>query len=179
MKNKIIIISFLLLSFCSFAQDWKLDFKEAQKNSAEKDLPIILVFQGSDWCAPCIKLDRNVWSTTEFKNYAENHFVMLQADFPKRSKNALPKDQQAKNDQLAEKYNPNGYFPFVVILDKTGKVLGQTGYKNMSPKEYIDHLNSFLKNAEKTVSLHLSKYWCSSLFATNIQANAQINGQPF
>ena len=70
---------------------------------------------------------------------------MLQADFPKRSKNALPKDQQAKNDQLAEKYNPNGYFPFVVILDKTGKVLGQTGYKNMSSKEYIDHLNSFLK----------------------------------
>ena len=40
MKNNIIIISFLLLGFCSFAQDWKLDFKEAQKNSAEKELPI-------------------------------------------------------------------------------------------------------------------------------------------
>jgi len=145
MKKNILLLGLLLFSTIGFSQDWKLDFKEAQKNSAEKDLPIILVFQGSDWCAPCIKLDRNVWSTTKFKNYAENHFVMLQADFPKRSKNALPKDQQAKNDQLAEKYNPNGYFPFVVILDKTGKVLGQTGYKNMSPKEYIDHLNSFLK----------------------------------
>ena len=145
MKKNILLLGLLLFSTIGFSQDWKLDFNEAKTIASEKDQPIILVFQGSDWCGPCIKLDRNIWCSDEFKNYAKDHFVMLQADFPKRSKNALPEEQQEKNNKLAEKYNPNGYFPFVVILDQDGKVLGQTGYKNMSPKEYIAHLNSFLK----------------------------------
>ena len=108
-------------------------------------MPIILVFQGSDWCAPCIKLDRDVWTTEEFKAYAKNHYVMLQADFPRRKSNALPEEQLNKNKVLAEKYNRNGVFPFVVVMNAKGKVLGETSYKKLSPKEYINELNAFLK----------------------------------
>ena len=68
---------------------------------------------------------------------------MLKADFPKKKANKLSKEQQDKNDLLAEKYNQNGYFPLVVVLDKTGKVLGTTGYKNITPAEYIKLLSSF------------------------------------
>ena len=44
---------------------------------------------------------------------------MLKADFPRKKKNLLPKPQQKNNNKLAEKYNSNGHFPFVVVLDKT------------------------------------------------------------
>lgn len=144
MKKILALISFLfLISFSSTAQNWLTDLNEAKKIASEKNQEIILVFQGSDWCAPCIKLDTEIWSTQEFIDYSKEHFVMLKADFPRKSKNKLDETQQEKNNQLAEKYNTNGYFPYVVILDKNGKVKGSTSYKNVSPLEYIKILNSF------------------------------------
>ena len=125
------------------AQTWQTDLSTAEKIAHKENKEILLVFQGSDWCAPCIKLDREIWSTEEFKSYAKDHYVLLKADFPKRSKNALSEEQQKKNNKLAETYNQKGYFPFVVLLDPDGKVLGETGYKNMSPQEYIKLLDSF------------------------------------
>lgn len=65
------------------AQEWQTDFTKAKEIAAKESKPIILVFQGSDWCAPCIKLDREVWSTETFKKYAAAHYVMLQTDFAK------------------------------------------------------------------------------------------------
>ncbi len=143
--KKIVTISFLLfLTISSInAQEWLTDIEEAKKAAEEKKQNIILVFQGSDWCAPCIKLDKEVWSTEEFKNYAKEHFVMLQADFPRRKKNKLDSPQQEKNNKLAEKYNKQGFFPHVVILSEKGNVLGRTGYKKISPTAYIKILNSF------------------------------------
>jgi len=144
MKNhQFTILFFLIGIFASNAQEWQKDYNLASQEASEKIRPIILVFQGSDWCAPCIKLDREVFQTETFQLYAKDHFVMLQADFPKKRKNALPEDQQKKNNALAEKYNPRGIFPFVVILNSEGKVLGETGYMKASPSQYILHLESF------------------------------------
>lgn len=146
MKKTFFIFSVLLFSISLLsAQEWQTDFKTAEKLASEENRPIILVFQGSDWCAPCIKLDREIWSSDKFKNYAKDHFVMLQADFPRKKMNALPDEQQQKNNQLAEKYNKQGYFPFVVVLDKEGNVLGEAGYEKTTPTAYIDKLESFVK----------------------------------
>ncbi len=139
--------SFLLLllffAVAVNAQNWQTDIDEAKAMASAENKKIVLVFQGSDWCAPCIKLEREIWSSDEFKKYAEKHFVMLKADFPRRKKNQLSEEQQKKNNKLAEKYNLHGYFPFVVVLDKDGNILGTTGYKKMSPEEYIKLLSSF------------------------------------
>ena len=143
MKNLTIIVFLIISNIPIPAQQWLTNFDQAKKLASEKDQHIILVFQGSDWCAPCIKLDRAVWSTEEFQQYAGSHFVMLQADFPRKKVNQLPEDLQIHNGKLAEKYNQEGHFPLVVVLDKNGKVLGTTGYQNVSVKEYIKILESF------------------------------------
>lgn len=145
MKKIVLLFAAILFSITLSAQEWQTDFETAKELSSEENRPIILVFQGSDWCAPCIKLDREIWSTDEFKAYAKDNLVMLQADFPRKKKNALPDEQQQKNNQLAEKYNNKGYFPFVVVLDKEGKVLGEAGYEKTSPEAYIEKLESFAK----------------------------------
>ncbi|MCH9661617.1 MAG: thioredoxin family protein [Bacteroidetes bacterium] len=140
-----ILVTLLFIFGTSIAQtqDWETNFDKALTQANSNDQPIILVFKGSDWCAPCIKLDQQVFETDTFKLYAKDHFVMLEADFPRRKKNALTPAQQEHNNHLAEKYNPNGIFPFVVIIDKTGKVMGETGYFKSTPSEYILHLESF------------------------------------
>tara|TARA_R110000850_G_scaffold21650_1_gene63523 strand:+ start:752 stop:1189 length:438 start_codon:yes stop_codon:yes gene_type:complete len=145
MKKIILLVAVIFFSFKLSAQEWQTDFETAKQISSEENRPIVLVFQGSDWCAPCIKLDREIWSSEEFKAYAKDHFVMLQADFPRKKKNSLPDVQQQKNNQLAEKYNKQGYFPFVVILDNEGNVLGEAGYEKTTPAAYIEKLESFVK----------------------------------
>ena len=112
----------------------------AKELALKHEKNIILVFQGSDWCAPCIKLDREVWSTKEFQQLAKDRFVMLKADFPRKKGNKLPEEQEARNKALAAKYNPKGYFPYVVVLDATGKVLGQAGYEKTGPKSLFQQI---------------------------------------
>jgi len=144
MKTKYIIsIIFLFFLNTSMAQVWHTDIDKARKISKETNRNIIIVFQGSDWCAPCIKLHRDIWESTEFKNYAKEHFVLVKADFPRRKKNKLSQELENKNKLLAEKYNKHGYFPYIVILDTKGQKLGATSYKKISPKEYIKLLSSF------------------------------------
>jgi len=139
-----IIITLGVVTITSIqAQNWQTDIDQAKVLAAKENRKIVLVFQGSDWCASCIKLEREIWSTEEFNDYAKDHFIMLQADFPRKKNNQLSVDLQEHNNKLAERYNKNGYFPFVLVLDKEGRVLGETGYKKMSPSEYIKLLESF------------------------------------
>lgn len=142
MKTIFIGILFFVVGVAN-AQTWSNDLEEAKTQAQKENKEILLVFQGSDWCAPCIKLDREIWTSSEFKNYAKEHYVLVKADFPRRAKNQLSPEQQEKNNKLAEKFNQRGYFPLVVVMDEDGNVIGKTGYKKISPKEYIALLNSF------------------------------------
>lgn len=143
MKSKLLIVFFMVFSASLFSQDWVFNFDKAKAIAKKENKTIIMVFQGSDWCAPCIKLDKEIWQTETFKSYVKDHFVMLKLDFPKRKKNALDAEQEKHNNALAEKYNKNGYFPYVVVLDSKGNQLGSTGYKKITPKDYIALLESF------------------------------------
>ena len=146
MKKIILTLTLILVSVITVtAQNWQTDFTVAKDIATKDHKPIILVFQGSDWCGPCIKLDHEIWSTDTFKTYANKNYVMLQADFPKRKKNALPEAQTIANAKLAETYNKNGIFPFVVVLNSKGEMLGETSYKKTTPENYIKEINAFTK----------------------------------
>ncbi len=128
-----------------FSQAWLTNFDKAKEAAAQQERNIVLVFSGSDWCGPCIKLDRNIWQSKDFIDFSSEHFVLLKADFPKSSKNKLAKEQLVHNEQLAATYNKQGFFPLVLVLNREGKVLGATGYKDVAPADYIKILTSFEK----------------------------------
>jgi thioredoxin-related protein len=135
----------LFVSTFTFGQSWKANFEEAKAMAVQEDKNILLVFSGSDWCAPCIKLDKVVWQSEDFKKEAEKNWIIYKADFPKKRTNQLTPELTEANKKLAEKYNKNGSFPLVVLLDKSGKVIGMTGFKNVSAIEYVKLLHSFEK----------------------------------
>lgn len=145
MKNIFTFSLLVLFSLSSFAQEWKTNFEEAKKEATNNNKNILLVFQGSDWCGPCIKLDKEVWSTLEFQNLSKNHFVMLKADFPRKKANKLSESLTIQNRKLAEKYNKEGFFPLVVVLSKEGNVLGKMGYEKTNPTAYFKKLTDFEK----------------------------------
>ncbi|WP_179955120.1 thioredoxin family protein [Maribacter luteus] len=127
------------------AQDWQADYAHAVSISQKENKPIVLVFSGSDWCAPCIKLERDIWQSQEFIKYSKENYVLYRADFPRKKSNQLPPEMAQQNSKLAETFNRNGYFPLVVVLNPYEEVLGTTGYKKISPDQYISMLNSFIK----------------------------------
>lgn len=144
MKRFILIIFLIINSFLQ-AQNWQTNFEQAKSIAVKENKNIILVFSGSDWCAPCMKLEKSIWMSEEFKAEAEKNWVTYKADFPKKKANQLAPELTEQNKVLAEKYNKGGSFPLVVLLDKNGKVLGMTGFKNVSPAEYIAMIKKFEK----------------------------------
>jgi thioredoxin-related protein len=142
MKNLLIIL-FFVLSYSAFGQTWLTNFDEAKQLSAANNQNIVLVFKGSDWCAPCIKLDKEILSTDVFQKLAQNHFIMMEADFPRKKTNKLSTELTAHNAKLAELYNNQGYFPLVVLLNSKGEVLGKLGYEKTSVSDYFKKLTAF------------------------------------
>ncbi|OUD36936.1 thioredoxin family protein [Flavobacterium sp. FPG59] len=141
--KKSIIFLFLMIGTIGFSQSWKTSFTEAKAQAAAENKNILLVFSGSDWCAPCIKLDKTIWQSEEFKSESAQKWVIYKADFPKKKANLLPLELTESNKKLAEQYNKAGNFPLVLLLNPSGSVLGISGYKNMSPQEYIQLIHSF------------------------------------
>ncbi|MBT8301445.1 MAG: thioredoxin family protein [Maribacter sp.] len=143
--KKLTFIMALLCTVLGSAQNWESSFEEALSISQGNNKPIVLVFAGSDWCAPCIKMERDIWQSKAFVSYSNEHYVLYKADFPRKKANKLPLEIKEQNKKLAELYNPKGHFPLVAVLNSKAEVLGNTGFKKLSPDQYISLLNSFVK----------------------------------
>ena len=142
------ILFFLLFGLIQmgFSQDWKADYNDAMALAKTETKPVILVFSGSDWCGPCIRFKKTILDTETFLDYASENYVLYNADFPRKKKNLLPAEKTNMNKSLAERYNPKGYFPLVVVLDAKESILGKTGFdRRKTPQDYIDLLNGYLK----------------------------------
>lgn len=123
---------------------WHLNLEEAQAIAQEQDLPILIVFSGSDWCRPCMKLESELFSTDDFEAFAHTNLVLLKVDFPRSRKRSLSPEQQAYNGKLAEQFNPSGLFPFLVLISSDGKTLDQIGYLDPEPSSYINRWQTHL-----------------------------------
>ena len=113
----------LVFVFTTSGTTWLTDLGKAKEQAKKEHKFILLNFSGSDWCIPCIKLHDEVFNSEGFTAYANENLVLVNADFPRKSKNKLSKDQQKINDALADRYNPQGSFPYTLLLDEDGNKL--------------------------------------------------------
>ncbi len=103
---------------------------------------VLLDFTGSDWCGWCIKLDREVFSKPEFKDYATKNLVLVTIDFPRAKAQAGSLKKQ--NEELASQYGIQG-FPTIVVLNGAGKKVGELGYMEGGPSAFIAELEKLRK----------------------------------
>ena len=143
--KKIAFIIVLMFSFYGFSQDFKPTYEKALAAAEEQKKPLIVMFTGSDWCPPCIRLDKKVLKSEAFISYSKENYILYRADFPKKKENKLSEKRVDENAKLAEKYNPKGHFPLVVVLDSKENILGKMSYKRQKSLEYISLINTFVK----------------------------------
>ena len=125
------------LSFSADAE-WMTDFEAAKAKAKAEKKVLLLDFTGSDWCGWCIKLDKEVFSTSEFKSYAKDNLVLVEVDFPHNKRQT--KKLQEQNEKLQTEHKVQGY-PTIIVLNAEGKKVGQLGYQQGGPKAFIAELD--------------------------------------
>jgi thioredoxin-related protein len=147
--KRISTLLFLLIVLQSYSQDSFLKYTEIFEEAHQESKPILMIFSGSDWCKPCIKLKKEILLTPSFNNVSKD-FIYLYLDFPYKKKNRLSKEKTKRNEQLAERYNPSGQFPFVVVVESSGEELGIISLEmNMKTETFIEQLQKTLPGYEK------------------------------
>jgi len=120
---KTLFLALFVPIFFTGQSSWLNDMQQAKELAKSKHEFILLNFSGSDWCGPCIKMHDQVFESEVFRTYAQDHLVLVNADFPRNKKNQLSAEQQSKNNKLADKYNAKGIFPYTLLMDSDGNVL--------------------------------------------------------
>jgi len=137
---KLVLVLFLMMGMVP--NEWLTNFDAAKEKAKDDNKLILLNFSGSDWCAPCIKMKKEVFESETFLSKSEKQLVLVRADFPRSKKNQLSPDQTKHNEALAEKYNPDGKFPFTLLLDANGKVIREwDGYVFGSQNKFLAELD--------------------------------------
>lgn len=140
----IIIMAICLSSIAAAAQsdnaNWFTNQEEAVNHASEHKQNIMMVFAGSDWCRPCIKLKKDILLDDTFSAYAQDHLTILYLDFPAKKKNRLSKELTKQNEVLADKYNQSGSFPLVMLMDHKLNKIKEIPYNNQSVKDFLSAL---------------------------------------
>lgn len=129
--------------------NWLTNLEEAQKISQEKEIPIFVDFTGSDWCVWCFKLRDEIFSQKEFIQYAKENLVLVELDFPRKTKQS--NETKAYNNNLAQKYGIRG-FPTILLLNSVGEVIAKTGFEHGGAENYVTHLKKLLSVQSKSKS---------------------------
>ena len=84
MKNIVNTIFFLFLIQIGFSQEVEMitDWNKAKELAKKENKQILIILTGSEWCAPCKKMDKRVIENLEFKEYAEKNLVIFLIDLP-------------------------------------------------------------------------------------------------
>lgn len=98
---------------------WTTDAEAALATAKKEGKFVLLEFTGSDWCAPCIMMQKKVFSKKEFIDAASKDFILVYLDFPKKDSKLAE-----KNEPLAKKFKITS-FPTIILLDKNGKELSR------------------------------------------------------
>ena len=126
---------------------WVTGYDAAVKLAVETKRPILVLFTGSDWCPWCIKLDKEMLSNQQFKDWAKDNVVLLYLDFPQNKK--LSASQVKTNNDLKTKYGCDG-FPSMYLINEKGEKYDWTlGYSKDGFDVWMKYLTSSVAKFKK------------------------------
>ena len=118
--------------------EWIEDRAQAAELAKRYARPLVVLFEGSDWCLWCKKLEKETFTQADWKTFAAKNLVLLKCDFPHKTSQAEPLAKQ--NAALIDELKTENRFPTLVCLDPAGKELGRMGYFPGGPELFIPQL---------------------------------------
>ncbi|SFI04993.1 thioredoxin family protein [Halpernia frigidisoli] len=140
MKTKITTSILLLFFTFSFSQQKYDDWEIAKKESQISNKKILIILTGSEWCKPCVKMEKNVIENTEFISYANLNLIILEINL----KRHMDYDTKLVKDYVyfRDKYQANS-LPSLILVNSEGKEISKisTGLNSLEKimKELIKY----------------------------------------
>ena len=113
-------IFFLFLIQIGFSQEVEMitNWNKAKELAQKENKQILIILTGSEWCAPCKKMDKRVIENSEFQKYAEEKLIVFLIDLPG---GGLVLNSKVYQDyqRFQKKYQTNA-LPSLILTDKNG-----------------------------------------------------------
>jgi len=145
------------------AAEWLTDFQKAKAESLKTGRPIYILFTNSD-AAPCLSLERTIFSQKKFLDYADKKLVLMKVDFPVAI-HQQPKALRQQNENLKKQYGI-AILPTVLLLNPEGAIYvdfvkadgSQEKHRRKMneimdfdpPKRYTEYVDGFVKKYKYT-----------------------------
>lgn len=107
-------IALTLVLNATAAEGWLTNIDKAKEEAKVSGKALLVKFTGSDWCPPCMMIDKEVFSKKEFTQAVAEKFVLCIIDSPEADK-----ELNKQNKPLLKKYRITG-FPTVVLFSNEG-----------------------------------------------------------
>ncbi|NWK56404.1 DUF953 domain-containing protein [Verrucomicrobiaceae bacterium N1E253] len=124
-------------------KDWMTNVDDALAKAKTDKKPVMVEFTGSDWCPPCIMMDKKVFSKKSFVSKASEKFILVKIDIPRADK-----ELSKKNQKVLKKYKVQGV-PTVVLFDEEGKEFNRfTASQYPDVSKFLAHLDQALEKKD-------------------------------
>ena len=141
----------------SAAFNWMTDLDRAKGVAAKEGKDLLINFTGLAWCWNCMRLERGVLTTEEFKPAAKQ-FVLVRLDYPPAPDyhgtlcgpiaERLPKEPPPPHVAWRTVYHVDA-FPTIFLADSTGRPYATMGDDGKGPTEYLKHMHQLRKIHDK------------------------------
>jgi thiol-disulfide isomerase/thioredoxin len=156
MRISLIVVCAALLFACSstktitnntgMTDGWFVHLDTAKSEAVRTKKPIFLLFTGSDWCAPCMQLEREVLSQKAFKSFAEDNLILVKMDFIRKGPQPSI-EMQVHRDTVATNYlGERQSVPTVFLLKEDGSMIAKTTFRKGGADAYVRHIRQLLGN---------------------------------
>lgn len=119
----------------AWTQFFPSDYDAALTKARADGRKILAVFTGSDLSVWCRKMEREVLSKPEFRDFATNEYDLVLLDFTQGGKQQAKKVRQ-RNADLQKKFKVQD-FPVVLVIDANEKIIMRTGYEKGGAAKWI------------------------------------------
>ncbi len=143
-KALLALLTLSAFAASAFSANWSENYDESVKKAREANKPLFILFTGSDWCPPCIQLERRVLASDTFSKFAEENLVLMKADFPRAPQNEAIKQQNLK---LRDQFQVEGYPTVFVLNASSGDIyFKQSAFRGQTPQQYVNEIKSAIRD---------------------------------
>lgn len=128
----------LCLSGAALAEGpWETSIEAGVAKAKAEGKLVMVEFTGSEWCPPCIMMNKEVFTKPAFLEGAQKDYVLVKLDIPKPgTDNAHP------NMALMKKFKVTGV-PTVILMDAEGKEFKRfSAAENKTVETFLERLTS-------------------------------------
>jgi len=186
MKNLIIILIFLLSSYCiSFSQDSKINFRNVKHSEifqiAKKENKPIMIYFHYDGCGGCVKMEKNVFTNAKAAQFYNDNFICYKVNTRKGEGIEINKIYKVKMHPAFFYMDSEGSINHKMVGAFSTVDFIQHGKNSLNPHQTLSYYKTQYKNGNRNANFLLKySYLLRDAFELDsVVINQYLSTQPY